>query len=326
MYVTKNQPSIHKGLVTTIIPVFNRPKLIKEAVTSVLAQSYQSLQIIIVDDGSTDQTPRILRRLARKSSNVTVLTQQNQGPGVARQLGLDHAEGEYIQFLDSDDVLLPSKFTLQVAALKKNRKAVAAYGKTELIEYESERKYVAWKRTGQKIDSMFPQFLHERWWGTSSPLYRHRALRLIGPILPLINEEDWEYDCRLAAHGGEIEFVDHFVSIQTRHGNHLSEGGSCDPKKLRDRCAARESIYRSALKARLADEELAKFSKASFFLARECAAKGLSKQANDMLRLSIKANNGPTQQLQTFTTVGNVVGWRAAAMLAKIWQGSPFRK
>ena len=217
--------AIHHGLVSTIIPVYNRPRLIKDAVESVLAQSYQSLQIIIVDDGSTDKTPKVLRRLARRDKNITVLRQENQGPGVARQLGMQHANGEYIQFLDSDDLLLPHKFRLQVSALKAEQGAVAAYGKTELCALDAEPTGQAWKRTGQKIDTMFPLFLNERWWGTSTPLYRHKALRSLGAILPLINEEDWEFDCRLAARGGKLAYVEEFVSIQRRHDEHLSADG-----------------------------------------------------------------------------------------------------
>ena len=320
-------PPIHKGLVTTIIPVFNRPKMVRQAIESVLAQTYQSLQIIVIDDGSTDETPKVLKRIARKSPTVLVLKQENQGPGAARQLGLEHAEGEYIQFLDSDDLLSPSKFTSQIAALKADAQAVASYGKTELLELKNDvHSLDCWKRTGEKIDTLFPLILNERWWGTSSPLYRHRALRKIGPMLPLVNEEDWEYDCRLAARGGKLAFIDEFVSIQRRHGDNISQDGGVDPAKLIDRCVARKAMYRSARKATKEARELIKeedfitFSKATFLLARECAAAGLSEQVHDMLKLSIKANKGPTREHQVFVKIGNLLGWKNASLIAKVWQ------
>ncbi len=315
-------PAIHKGLVTTIIPVYNRPSFVKEAIKSVLAQSYQSLQIIVVDDGSTDKTPKVLKRFAQKYDFVTVIRQKNAGPGVARQRGLEFASGEYVQFLDSDDLLLPQKFTLQVAALKAKREAVAAYGKTELVEIGAELKGVAWKRTGQEIDRMFPLFLNERWWGTSSPLYRHKALRKLGPILPLINEEDWEYDCRLAARGGVLAFVDEFLSTQRRHDSHLSAEGGTDKQKLQHRCIAREAIYKSAKQGKewIEREDMELFSKATFLLARQCAAAGLTEQVHEMLRLSIKANKGSTRQHEIFVKAGNFLGWRTAGFFAMLWQ------
>ena len=92
------------GLVSTIIPVYNRPILIVEAVNSVLAQTYKNTEVIVVDDGSDDDTPSVLLSLQTEHPQVTVLTQQNQGPGVARELGRQHAKGEFIQFLDSDDL------------------------------------------------------------------------------------------------------------------------------------------------------------------------------------------------------------------------------
>jgi glycosyltransferase involved in cell wall biosynthesis len=322
MSASAQTPPIRKGLVTTIIPVFNRRKMVKEAVASVLAQTYQSLQIIVVDDGSTDETAASVRRLAKKYSVVTALRQENKGPGAARQLGLEHAEGEYIQFLDSDDLLLPAKFSLQVAALKADKSAVAAYGKTECIYKDNEPRQVAWKRTEEKHETMFPLFLRERWWGTSTPLYRHEALRKIGAILPISYEEDWEYDCRLAARGGKLAFVNDFVSRQRQQDDNLSRGGSMVKEKLRDRCVAREAMFVSAKKSRvkLSQDDFEFFSRSVFLLARECAAAGLKKEVKQMLRLSITANKGPTREHEMFIKFGNFFGWRAAGLTAKGWQ------
>lgn len=313
---------IRKGLVTTIIPVFNRPKLVKQAVASVLAQTYQSLQIILVDDGSTDTTKQIVQKLAKRNTVIESVRQRNKGPGAARQLGLERATGEYVQFLDSDDLLLPNKFSQQVAALKENPIAVAAYGKTELTQIGQEQQFIAWKRTGERHERMFPLFLNERWWGTSSPLYRRDALLKVGPILALTNEEDWELDCRLASRGGQLAYVDEFVSIQRRHDNHLSDAGGTDKRKLADRCIARQAIYKSAIRSKVEIPESAMqtFSKATFLLARECAAAGMSTQVHELLRLSIKANQGPTPAHRYFVRIGNTLGWRTAALVAKFWQ------
>src|SRR5262245_34526643 len=116
-----------RDLVSTIIPVYNRPDLLVDAVHSVLAQTYRPIEVIIVDDGSTDSTPQIARDLAdRHPQVIRWIRQTNGGPGRARQTGLETARGEYVQYLDSDDLLLPRKFELQVAALAIAQDSAAA--------------------------------------------------------------------------------------------------------------------------------------------------------------------------------------------------------
>jgi glycosyltransferase involved in cell wall biosynthesis len=100
----------HESMVSTIIPVYNRPELLQQAVSSVLMQLYRPIEIIIVNDGSTDVTLDVANRLACENPQlIHVINQSNAGPGVARQRGLEKARGEYIQFLDSDDLLAQGK-------------------------------------------------------------------------------------------------------------------------------------------------------------------------------------------------------------------------
>ena len=98
------------GLVTTIIPVYNRPCFLREAVASVLAQTYRPIEIIIVDDGSGPETVAVCEELAAAHPEIRILHQENAGPGAARERGRLAARGEFIQYLDSDDRLLPEKF------------------------------------------------------------------------------------------------------------------------------------------------------------------------------------------------------------------------
>ena len=119
-----------EGLVSTIIPVHNRPLLLREAVASVLAQTYRPVEIIIVDDGSTDATGREAEALAEAHSEVHTIHRKNGGPGAARETGRLAARGEFIQYLDSDDLLLPTKFELQVAGMRRCGDCAVSYGKT----------------------------------------------------------------------------------------------------------------------------------------------------------------------------------------------------
>ena len=97
--------------VSVIIPTYNRGWTIGEAVDSVLAQDYRDFELIVVDDGSTDNTPEILDAYR---GTIKVFRQENQGVSAARNRGIDEASGGFIAFLDSDDLWLPQKLSRQV--------------------------------------------------------------------------------------------------------------------------------------------------------------------------------------------------------------------
>jgi len=103
-------------LVSVIIPTYNRRKTIERAVNSVLAQTWKEIEVIVVDDGSTDQTDEILKGYGDR---IRVIRQQNGGPSAARNTGIKAATGEIISFLDSDDAWLPLKTERQVKLLQR---------------------------------------------------------------------------------------------------------------------------------------------------------------------------------------------------------------
>lgn len=275
-----------EGLVSTIIPVYNRPKLVAEAINSVLAQSYRPVEILLVDDGSSDETPHVLRDFSASHSEVTVLTQRNSGPGVARQKGLDAAKGQFIQFLDSDDILFNNKFEMQIAALKSDPRADISYGKT-IYTPKNGVTHRPWLRTGMKFETMFPAMLSSRIWGTSTPLYRASLFEKAGSFSHLSNEEDWEMDCRLAALGTRLAWVDSWVSEERDIAEvRASHRGSSDPKKLRDRARARGLILQHAIHAGIASSDhcMQQFLDSSFLVARQAALVGLEAESATLLK------------------------------------------
>lgn len=105
-----------KDLVSVIVPTYNRAHLIKRSVMSVLNQTYDNLELIIVDDGSTDNTEEIVKSI--EDDRIIYIQQQNQGACAARNNGIDHAQGEFIAFQDSDDVWHKNKLERQLETLK----------------------------------------------------------------------------------------------------------------------------------------------------------------------------------------------------------------
>ena len=100
-----------RTLVSVVIPTYNRAWIVKEAVDSVLAQDYKDFELIVVDDGSTDDTSRVL---APYGDAIKVVFQENKGVSAARNRGVSQASGRFIAFLDSDDLWLPKKLSTQV--------------------------------------------------------------------------------------------------------------------------------------------------------------------------------------------------------------------
>ena len=105
-------------LISVIIPTYNRAHLIKRSVDSVLNQTYKNLELIIVDDGSTDNTKEIIDSI--NDNRIVYVKQENQGACAARNKGIDLAKGKYIAFQDSDDTWLLNKLEKQINTLKKN--------------------------------------------------------------------------------------------------------------------------------------------------------------------------------------------------------------
>ncbi|MBS5978835.1 MAG: glycosyltransferase [Dysgonomonas mossii] len=96
---------MNKPKVSVIIPVYNTELFVEEAIKSVLNQTLTDIEVIVVNDGSTDNSLQVIERLANTDSRIKKITQENQGQSVARNLGLNIAKGEYIYFMDSDDIL-----------------------------------------------------------------------------------------------------------------------------------------------------------------------------------------------------------------------------
>jgi glycosyltransferase involved in cell wall biosynthesis len=117
------------GLVSVIIPVFNGARFLAPALESALAQEYKPFEVIVVDDGSTDATPEV----AGSFPEVHYLRQPNSGPAAARNAGIRVAHGEFIAFLDADDLLPPGKLQLQVGYLVDHPEVGCVLGRQEVM-------------------------------------------------------------------------------------------------------------------------------------------------------------------------------------------------
>jgi glycosyltransferase involved in cell wall biosynthesis len=283
--------------VSVVIPVYNRGGRLREAVMSVLLQSYNEIEIIIVDDGSTDTTNAVVRELSEKWQKTIIREwQPNSGPGKARELGTQTATGDFIQYLDSDDILMHEKISSQIDAFLKHGSADICYG----LSYQEDHAFTPallagpLRDTGKELSQLFPRLLNERWWTTSTPLYKTTLIRSLGPWMRLINEEDWEFDARAARNKAVLTWSPHVVSVRRINlgTDHLSYGGHNNPLKLRDRVVAKQKLFEYAVIAGLSntDQEMEVFSRECFLLARQCAEAGLENESEIIFKLSRQAS------------------------------------
>ena len=119
--------------VSVIVPVYNAEKTLVSCIGSVLHQPFEDIEVLAVDDGSTDQSLALLREIAARDGRVRVFAQDNSGVAAARNLALNHAVGTYVQFVDSDDLLAPDATGRMVEAMERRRCDLVIAPYTEVL-------------------------------------------------------------------------------------------------------------------------------------------------------------------------------------------------
>jgi len=121
--------------VTVLVPVYNRERFVGEAIESVLGQDFADFELLLVDDGSCDRTPEILREYEGRDARIRIVTSEvNEGIPRALNRGLEHARGEYIARLDSDDLMMPGRLAAQVDVLDAQRDVVLVSTAYDIID------------------------------------------------------------------------------------------------------------------------------------------------------------------------------------------------
>lgn len=165
-------------LVSVIISTYNRSSLLEEAIQSVIGQSYRPIECIVVDDGSTDDSKKVVEDLQRKNDStfsIVYVYQNNSGPQAARNTGTKVSTGEYIQYLDSDDILYPDKISEQVRFLKQNKDCNGVFGDWEAGTPDEKKLVIACKE-----EDMISQMLVGRCIANFSFLMRQSIIEEIG--------------------------------------------------------------------------------------------------------------------------------------------------
>lgn len=198
-----------KPLVSVIIPTFNRANFIAHAVTSVLKQTYQNIEVIVVDDASADFTSVVIQNIDDPRVNYLCL-EQNSGPSTARNRGVNFAQGQFVAFLDSDDEWDPKKIELQLAAIRQQADPNNVVCYTQATMVENKRIYLLPSR-GKKEGEPVGDYVMCGGHGaisTSSIMLSH-GLALANPFpTDQKNFEDWDMLLRLEEIGVSWVYVE----------------------------------------------------------------------------------------------------------------------
>lgn len=218
-------------LISIVIPTYNRKELLQEAVASCLAQSYRNIEVLVIDDGSTDGTEKVGRELLRGpwAGKVSYHRKANGGTSSAKNLGLRLARGTYIQYLDSDDLLRPEKLERQMAAIQTANGVIdccSCFGRigTKAAGWDGARRIGEMcEDHSSYIKRQCERSVHVM--STMAPLWR----RLFVTGVPAWREdlavaEEWEYYIRLLALRPQVAFVEEDLFWARAHeGEQLSK-------------------------------------------------------------------------------------------------------
>ena len=203
--------------VSVVIPTYNRGAMVPRAIQSVLSQTFEDYELIVVDDHSHDRTPRVLADFNDKRIK-TLRHPRNMGQSKALNTGINAARGKYVAFLDDDDVWLPEKLTLQVAALDAAPPQVGlVYGWRHMMDDESNSLIRTVRQT--LSDDIFEHMLAlDTPVPPSSWLMRTSVVRALGGFDEgLHRDKDVEFVCRLSEQGWHVRYVPCVVLLKYLH-------------------------------------------------------------------------------------------------------------
>jgi glycosyltransferase involved in cell wall biosynthesis len=226
-------------LVSVVIPAYNSERFLGEAIESVLAQTYATVETIVVDDGSSDGTIEV----ARAHPGVTVIEQENSGPSAARNRGFAASHGEFIAFHDSDDVMTPDKLAVQVGHMLDNPAVGCVLAEQELIVEEG-AELPFWVE-GTEVEVVMPprppELEDEPMVHPMTMVVRRETFERVGDFDESMRAaEDFDWMLRATEEGVEIARLSEVLLRRRVHPDSLTQ----------DAAAARAGIFR-AFKARI---------------------------------------------------------------------------
>ena len=219
------------NLISVVVPLYNRADLIVDTLDSVLQQSYRPLEIVVVDDGSKDNSQARVQDwaglLQDNEVQVKLVSQENAGANAARNRGVEESQGKYIAFLDSDDCWLPDKLSKQLAAFAANEDVGGVYCGLRNVDLETGEKEPLMPRTYPQGNIIREMLIHDVTAPTSCWMVRKSAILSVGLFdVTLPARQDWDMWIRLSAHYRIACVPDVLVEMGNHPGERVRSDGN----------------------------------------------------------------------------------------------------
>jgi glycosyltransferase involved in cell wall biosynthesis len=205
-----NKYSTSLPLVSVIVPAYNAEDFIAQTLDSIISQTYQNIEILVVDDGSEDRTPEIVESFAQRNQRITLLRQANAGVAAARNLAIEKSSGEYMAPIDADDIWYPQKLEKQVECMLKGGPSVGlVYARSVIIDENNSvlKKIMSYLDPVSSVieGDVYAALVYTNFVGNASvPLIRRSCLERVGGYNYQLREqkaqgcEDWDIYLRIA--------------------------------------------------------------------------------------------------------------------------------
>lgn len=275
------------GRLSIICPTYNRASFLEECVAPIFARREIEVEFLIVDDCSTDLTCEVVARLQAAHCAETIRffrLEKNSGAQVARNRGIVEALGEFLMFVDSDDVVVPEGVLQVLGHLQAKPELDYAFGKV-LMTDEALKPLPGKAPVGAAFENVTLEVAGYHW-HTMGPIYRRRCIEKVGLWnLELTGSQDWEYQARVKLFGGRGEFVDALVGYWRQHTGGRVGTRSFRPDYVRSVMKACESIHTHARQAVKCDSALERrLAKKLIVHAIEWGANGYRKEKSLCLK------------------------------------------
>jgi len=208
---------MEKKLVSIIIPTYNCARYIIQAIESCIRQTYKNIEIIVIDDGSTDNTREIINKYI-VNNNIIYIYQKNQERSIARNEGIKSSKGEFIQFLDADDLLVETKILKDVEYLEKNKQYFGVYCSTIYFKNDNVNDII----TASLIKcgkNTYKKLIKGNFIPINSMLTRRSNVFFDKDLKTM---EDWDYWLNIILHGKMIGYIKESLCYVRVHQNNTS--------------------------------------------------------------------------------------------------------
>jgi glycosyltransferase involved in cell wall biosynthesis len=212
--------------VSIIIPTHNRAKLVQEALRSVLGQTFQDYEVIIVDDGSSDNTRQVIKEFTQHDKRMHYFCQSNRGPSAARNRGIRASKGQYIAFLDDDDMWLPEKLEKQMRLILADDNVSVAHCDFRFVDEHGNLTPMRWRRAPRR-GTLYEDLMYDNViaGSASAVLVRRQVLMDVGSFDEHLQAcEDQDLWRRIAlAHG--FGYLDEVLVHVRWHAGNIQKNG-----------------------------------------------------------------------------------------------------